>query len=219
MLTLLTLGAAISFAAPPALPTEACLTVLPVAGDVDLRELYEAGQTWDEFLAGADRRRELWVENWEEVSPHLEPELFDRVAAVGGEWHFLVVAVAGCSDSVNTVPFLARLAASADNVHMRVVDSDVGADVMSSHPTPDGRGATPTIVLMNGDFEEAGCFIERPRWLRDYTLENPEDLDRTELYRWKMGWYAGDRGHSTAVELVEMLEAAASGSPQCATYG
>ena len=86
---------------------------------------------------------------------------------------------------------------------------------MDSHKTPDGRGATPTMLLLDEDWNEAGCFIERPPTLRDWIIENGSSMSSREVYDWKMEWYAEDSGHETAATFVAMLEAAAAGESLC----
>lgn len=180
----------------------------------DHRALWEAGTTYEDFLASADRRRSLWRANTEKAEG-IDPALVARARAVGGRWHFLVVAVAACSDSVSTVPYLARLAALVDGVELRIVDSDAGRAIMEANPTPDGRAATPTILLLDGDFEERGCFIERPRSLQDWIIESGGRLSAEEIFEGKMEWYAEDAGAETVSEMVSILEAAASGGRVC----
>lgn len=194
-------------------PAEFALAPLPV--DDELRDLYRSGQPFDEFLGEAERRRELWLGNWEK-SLGIDMEMVERARAVGGVWHFLVVAIDSCSDSVSTIPYLARLVELADNLNMRVVDPDAGAEVMRAHRTPDGRPSTPTVVLLDEDFTEKGCFIERPTWLRDHIIENPDSLARGDILTMKMDWYADNAGADTVADFVTMLEAAARGEVQCA---
>ncbi len=86
---------------------------------------------------------------------------------------------------------------------------------MESHRTPDGRPATPTVVLLNDEFEEAGCFVERPAVLQSWYLENQGTLGERELYRQKYAWYDRDAGSETLREFVELLERAASGAGGC----
>lgn len=182
--------------------------------DEELREIYESGRSYTDFLDNATRRTELWHGNSEKAEG-IDPDLVRRARAVGGSWRFLAVAVDSCSDSVSTIPYLAELVARVEGLDMRIVDSRVGRDIMESHRTPDGRGATPTVLLLDADFEEAGCFIERPFSLQSWIMEN-DGLSRDEVYEWKMEWYAEDSGAETVETFVEMLEAAAAGgSPVC----
>lgn len=187
---------------------------LLLESDDELRRLYERGRTFHEFRTEAIRRKELWDRNWER-SLTIDPELVRRARAVGGSWRLLAVAADGCSDSVSTIPYMARLAAVVNGLQMRIVDWQAGQAIMESHPTPDGRAATPTVVLLDEDWNEAGCFVERPPELRDWILENPEGLDREALYEAKMEWYDEDAGRQTVETVVRMLEAAARGERVC----
>ena len=214
MTTSLLLSALLSVA-PPSIGPGVCASTPPIPVDPDAyRELWEGGQTWDAFLADAESRRELWLDNWA-ASEGIDPATVERARAAGGSWHVLAVAIDGCSDSVSTIPFLARLAGQVDGLELRIVDSSVGAWVMEENLTPDGRPATPTVVLLSPEFEKRGCFIERPTPLQTRIIENPDGLSQRAIYDFKMEWYDEDAGASTVEEFVEILEAAASGSTRC----
>jgi len=186
----------------------------PLLPDDDLRALFQQGQRWGEFLAMAVERRERWDGNWAK-SETIDMSLVERARAVGGTWHLLAVAVDSCSDSVSTIPYMARLTSMVEGLELRIVDSDAGRRVMEDHPTPDGRASTPTVVLLDENFDEAGCFIERPPVLRDWILENPMELNREELFEAKMAWYEEDAGQHTLEEVVRLLESAADGRSIC----
>lgn len=222
--------AALLGAAPPSLAPALCAPASPVPfasghdslvrvsaaprDADDYRDLWAEGQGWEAFLEAAESRRELWLENWA-ASEGIDPAIAERARAVGGTWYVLAVAIDACSDSVSTIPFLARLASLVDGLELRIVDSDAGRWIMEENPTPDGRPATPTVVLLDGDFTKRGCFIERPMPLQTRILENPEGLGSRAMYDFKMGWYEEDGGASTVAEFVEILEAAASGGSRC----
>ena len=120
-----------------------------------------------------------------------------------------------CGDSANTIPYVAKLDDVADNLTMRIIDSEVGRAIMEAHLTPDGRPATPTVILLTEDFEEAGCFVERPRILQDWWLESAEQLEHEDRLEQKYAWYDEDQGQETLKEIVEMIEAATEGRSIC----
>jgi hypothetical protein len=182
--------------------------------DDALRTLYERGRSYEDFLAAADQRVELWQANTAK-SEDLDADLVRRARAVGGSWRLLAVAIASCSDSVSTIPHLARLAAQVDGLDMRIVDNRAGRAVMDAHPTPDGRPATPTVLLLDADWNEAGCFIERPPALQTWILENPDSIAPRDMVAHKMAWYAEDSGRQTVEAIVEAMEAAAAGEVLC----
>ena len=160
----------------------------------------------------------MWNRNWERST--VPPELQERGRAVPGQWRLLVVAEDYCGDSANSVPYVARLGEALENLEVRIVDSDVGREVLERYPTPDGRGATPTMVLLDAAGTEAGCLVEQPRplqewWLGDGLVEYPQLEDRLAV---KYAWYDDDAGWSTLTEVVELLEGAAAGAPVCRAW-
>ena len=81
--------------------------------------------------------------------------------------------------------------------------------------TPDGRAATPTVLLLDEGFRERGCMVERPPELQEWFLAAEDSLPREELYREKYTRYETDRGVMTVQEWVRVLEAAARGETRC----
>jgi hypothetical protein len=183
-----------------------------------------AGELWDEgvpfstFLANADRRVETWEGNWDR-GRDLSPETLAAGRRIPGVWRLLVVAEDYCGDSANTVPYVARLAEALDNLEVRIVDSSAGRGVMEHHPTPDGRPATPTMVLLDADGGEAGCLVEQPQPLQRWWLGEAKEIEEEERFRQKYAWYDEDAGASTTAEVVEMMAAAAAGTPVCRAGG
>ncbi len=186
----------------------AALLLAPETGaqELDARELYEDGVTFEEFLANTDRRREAWHAHYEGGAPTYQA--LQAARAVGGELKFLVVAEDWCGDSVNTVPYLARLVEQVPGWEMRVINSRRGADLMAANPTPDGRAATPTILVLDSDDEQVGAFIERPTILQEWFLRAESELPRKELFEQKYTWYAEDAGEETVRELTELARQA-----------
>ncbi len=198
----------------------ACLAVAPAGHDLRIasswrpdstfRSLYESGRTFADFVANATARKAQWEGNYAlGVAPDA---LVARAHAAGAGWKLLVVTVPGCSDSVNSIPYLASLLERVPGIEMRLVNSTDGRAVMESHRTPDGRPATPTIVLLDREFNERGCWIERPQPL-------VERMKNGETFEGKMRWYDTDRGASSLAEIVAMVEAAAAGGTRCGGKG
>lgn len=181
--------------------------------DSTLVALYASGTDFATFLAAAEARKAAWEKNWTEGRV---PEDAVAVAySLPGKWRLLVVAVDGCSDSVNTIPYIARLVARVPSLEMRIVLPEPGRPVMEAHRTPDGRPATPTVVLLDEAGRNVGCWIERPAELQRQAVAAREAGTLDAFQRGKQAWYDADAGASTVREVVAMLEAAAAGSPRC----
>jgi len=181
-------------------------TIHQSAADSTYRALYESGETFVAFVSKATARKEQWEGYYAmKVAPDA---LVARAAAAGPGWKLLVVTVPGCSDSVNSVPYLASFLDRVPSIEMRLINSTVGRSVMEAHRTPDGRAATPTVILLDDQFNERGCWIERPVALI-------ARMTSGETFEGKMQWYDKDRGASSLEEIVQMIEAAAAGTRKC----
>ena len=179
----------------------------------DLETLYSSGKTYIEFRDAAEARVEAWNNHYAEAM--VPDALRRRMAAIPGRWRLLVVAEDWCGDSANTIPYVAKLVDVAGNLDMRIINSDVGRAIMEAHRTPDGRPSTPTVILLSESYEEAGCFVERPRTLQNWFLENEDKLEEKDLFDQKYAWYDDDQGRHTLAEIVEMVEAASAGRTVC----
>lgn len=179
----------------------------------ELARLWDAGVDFPEFLENARRRRATWRANRERAE--VPDGLLVRVEAAGGPWKLLAVAEDWCGDSAHNVPYLAELADRASNVELRIVGSRTGAAVTAAHRTPDGRSATPTVVLLDQGFGDRGCLVERPPELQERVLAMRDSLPRAALHQEVIAWYEEDRGRSTLAEIVDVIEAAARGGRRC----
>ncbi|NOT07794.1 MAG: hypothetical protein HOP28_06275 [Gemmatimonadales bacterium] len=211
MLTL-TLGLALI---TPAARCASTFDAAPTPPPADsLAALYDRGRTFDAFLQSAKERRESWLGNYAAAVP--DPGFLERARAVPGKWRLLVVLEDKCSDSVNTIPYVAKLVDSlGGSVTLRVVNSTEGKWVMERHRTPDGRAATPTVVLLDDQGNGRGCFIERPLVLQAWVAQNRAKLTDAEFVDQKTAIYRKDAGHRTVREIVELLESASLGTPRC----
>lgn len=186
-----------------ALAVALCITDPSVTDS--LAALHARGRTYATFLAGAERRREMWRSNsaWGKV----DPDLLARGRALTGPLRLLVVLEDGCSDSANTIPYLATFADSLGGVlDIRLVNSTEGKWVMERHRTGDGRAATPTVVLLDADGNDAGCWVERPKALALWMNDNRAKLSDESLLDGKFAWYNQDRGSATIREILDVLE-------------
>ncbi|MEX2181282.1 MAG: thioredoxin family protein [Gemmatimonadaceae bacterium] len=215
---LLVLNLALNPAPSPASGAGTCAAEPATSGvgapaDSALVALYAGGETFERFLARADARRAMWRRHWAEG--RVPADALATARALGGRWRLLVIAVDACSDSVNTIPFIALLVAAVPGLEMRVIAPDAAGALLESRRTPDGRTATPTVIFLDADGRDAGCWIERPSALQALAQEARAAGTIERFARGKQAWYDADAGASTVREIVELLVAAASGAPRC----
>lgn len=183
--------------------------------DSMLLALHGAGQTFADFVAAAKARREGWLGLAD--TARVSDALIARARQVGGSWKLLVVAVDACGDSMNTVPWLARLAQEVPGIDLRIVLPAAGRPVQESFRSLDGRTATPTFVLLDAEGVERGCIVEQPRPLRDWARANRGVVSLDSLHVGIRAFYAANKGEAIVTEAIEMLEAAKAGQRHCFT--
>lgn len=202
---------AVSLAFSPATPSARPVTF--AAADSALVALYEQGQAWETFLGETRARRDMWVRH--ATVGVIPADAVARASALPGRYRLLVVSVDMCSDSVNTVPWLARLVAATPNLEMRIITPAQGREMMEARRTPDGRAATPTVVILDASGAEVGCWIERPAALQAIAAQMRADGTIDNFAPRKAAWYEADAGVSTVNEVVALLEKAAAGARGC----
>lgn len=184
-------------------PLFVCLPLLLLpAADQDAPALFKRGVTFERFLASAQHQKDLWRTNVSRAQ--VGPELVARLRKSGADLRFLVITEDACSDSVHVVPYLAALASRA-GVELRIVARDAGRPILQAHRTPDGRAATPTVILLRKD-REVGAWVERPVMLQRWYLAMSGTLDAGDRQARKVAWYEWDRGDSSLGEIVALAE-------------
>jgi hypothetical protein len=172
--------------------------------DIDYQGLYAKGITFAEFLENARARRDEWRAHYNDAT--VIPDLITRMRALPEKRRLLIVSEDWCSDSANTVPYIARLVDGApERLEMRVVNSQLGKAVMEAHRTPDGRAATPTVVVLDADGRVIGAWTERPSSTQTWFLEKQNTIMQKLLHDELIDWYAKDAGKTTVSEIADIL--------------
>jgi hypothetical protein len=182
------------------------LLLSPGVQQADAVRLFQEGQTWQQFLDAARARREVWRAN--AGRDEFDPALIERLRRAGSGLTILAVAEDSCSDSVHTIPYIANAVAQA-GIELRIVRRAAAGPILERYQTPDGRGATPTVVLIRGG-REVGAWVERPEPLQTWFLSMSRVPQQDRVAR-KMSWYEWDRGDTTLAEIVALVESTAPG--------
>jgi len=178
---------------------------------------YAAASTFDAFLAGAQQNKDLWATMYKLA--RVPQSFVDRVRALPGRRHLLVLNEDWCGDAVNTVPAVAKLVSLApDQVDLRVIGRDANPDIMDAHLTGTSR-SIPVVILLDEDYVERGWWGPRPAELQAWVVGPGKALEKAERYREIRRWYARDRAFSTLDEIVRMMERASAAQNQSPADG
>jgi len=168
----------------------------------DPQALFAQGAPYDVFLENATAQKTIWQANTARAT--VPAEVVERFKKAAPGLTLLVIAEAACSDSVQTLPYVSKLASLA-GVELRIVGKSAGQAVLEQHKSPDNRTATPTIVLLR-EGKDVGAFVERPVTLQTWMTGFAQTLSQQERLSRKTSWYDWDRGDSTVAEVVALAE-------------
>ena len=188
--------------------TQTTTTHAPSAAATDadaMRDRYLGAMEFGEMLATVTKNEELWASVWRRSE--VDTDLLERLAALGGAWHFLVLSEDWCGDAVNTVPLVARLAELAPNADVRVLARDRNLDLMDTHLTGTSR-SIPVVIVLDEAWNEVGWWGPRPSALQAWVMGPGKALEQEARYREVRAWYARDKGRSTLEEVVSLVERA-----------
>ncbi len=176
----------------------------PVRQELNYAALYAQGVTFAEFLDRVRARREEWRAHYNDAT--VSPDLITRMRAIPERRRILVVAADHCLDSANTIPYIARLVDGApERLELRMLDTTRGGPIMEAHRTPDGRAATPTVVILGEDGRFLAAWTERPSSTQAWFLEQQKVMMQKPLHDQLEAWYAGDAGKTTVAEIAKLL--------------
>jgi len=171
-----------------------------------MQRRFESAVPFVTFLQQAEANTSLWRDTYRLA--RISDDAVARLAALPGQWHFLVIVEDWCGDAVNTVPFVARLAELAGNADIRVVARDQYPAVMDRYLT-NGSRSIPVVIVLDENFVERGWWGPRPSALQRWVLQEGLALPKDERYREIRTWYARDRGRTTVDEVVALVKRAA----------
>jgi hypothetical protein len=156
------------------------------------------------FLENVRARQAQWRSRFSNAAP--EAGALTAARALPGKRRILAVAEDRCSDSAWAVPYLAKLAAAVpEKLELRVIGRAQGGRIQGAHLTPDGRRATPTIVVLDDSGAFIGAWIERPAELQKWYVENKPTVSADELHEHMDEWYTSDAGRTTVNEVLAIL--------------
>ncbi|HXG54618.1 MAG TPA: thioredoxin family protein [Vicinamibacterales bacterium] len=182
----------------------ACATTIH-AQPIDYTALWDKATPFDQFLQSVRARDAQWKSRFANAA--VTADILNDMRALTGKRRILVVAMDKCSDSAWAVPYVAKLAAAVpERLELRVIGPGEGSRIQSAHLTPDGRIATPTIVVLDELNAPIGAWVERPVELQAWVIKNRATVTSEVLHEHMDAWYAKDAGKATIREIVAVLK-------------
>ena len=133
-------------------------------------------------------------------------DLVERARRIAAPRRLLVLLEDWCGDAINTIPAVAALTDAAPDLELRVLARDENPDLMDARLT-NGTRSIPVVIVLDERFTELGWWGPRPDALQRWaTSPEARAMGAGDRYREIRRWYARDRGRTTLVELLDLLE-------------
>src|SRR5438067_4562273 len=127
------------------------------------RAQFEAGMTYDAYKSQMTRNKEQVEQNERDLQ--LKPEDVQAIRDLPQPLNVLALAEDWCGDVVANLPVVGKLAAQSNgklNLRILLRDQQPGSQVMDEHLNKGQFKSIPTLIFLDGDFNEVGVWIERP---------------------------------------------------------
>ncbi len=171
---------------------------------IDYPALWEKATPFHVLLENVKARQDQWKPRFADAA--IDAASLAEAKALPARRRILAVAEDKCSDSAWALPYIAKLAAAVpEKLEVRVIGRAEGSRIQSEHLTPDGRLATPTIIVLDENNRYIGGWVERPAELQKWYLENKPKVTQGALYEHVNKWYTEDAGRSTISEILTIL--------------
>jgi hypothetical protein len=147
-------------------------------------EQFDSGLTYDAYKAQMTRNKEQVEQNEKDLQ--LNADDVKAIQNLPGRLNVLALAEDWCGDVVANLPVLGKLAQESNgklNVRVLLRDQDPGAKVMDEHLNKGQYKSIPTVIFLDGDFNEVGVWVERPE-----SVTKLREEKRLELYKQNPEW-------------------------------
>jgi gas vesicle protein len=148
------------------------------------REQFDSGLTYDAYKAQMTRNKEQVEQNEKDLQ--LNADDVKAIQNLPGRLNVLALAEDWCGDVVANLPVLGKLAQESNGklkVRVLLRDQDPGAKVMDEHLNKGQYKSIPTVIFLDGDFNEVGVWVERPE-----SVTKLREEKRLELYKQNPEW-------------------------------
>jgi len=174
---------------------------------------FHSGSTFAALLERTREDDKLWEALYKRA--RLSDNSVARVKLLRRRWHLLILNEDWCGDSVNVIPYVARLKEASAAIDMRIISRDANPDIMNSHLTGGSR-SIPVVIALDDTFTERGWWGPRPGPLQTWVVAEGLALEKPERYRQVRTWYARDRGETLIDEIVSIMEQAEAADEKAA---
>jgi hypothetical protein len=127
------------------------------------KDQFDSGLTYDAYKAQMTRNLEQVEQNEKDLQ--LKPGDVQALRDLPKPINVMALAEDWCGDVVANLPVLGKLAAESNgklNVRIHLRDQEPGSTIMDQYLNKGQFKSIPTLIFLDGEFNDLGVWIERP---------------------------------------------------------
>ncbi len=146
------------------------------------------GITYYKFIERTPKNRDRLEKNYNSVI--IPKKMKEQIRNIDVRIRMLVFAENWCSDTVLTLPILAKLAELSDNVDLLVVPRDDVMEEFNKHYLTEGKAKIPLILFLLDKTDEVHRWVERTKFVREEIKRiKAADMKLSKTYRSVIEFY------------------------------
>lgn len=159
-----------------------------------LKELFEKGSSFDDFISKADENiRKMMKDRYENIV--LSEGAIQKIKLHDAA-NILAFAENWCPDCQVSLPIAAKITSYNKNFKLSILKREGNEEHMKPYYI-DGKAKIPTFVFMDKDFKEIGHWIERPMSVKELVKNGEAD--------WRKDYLKGKYDNDIIDEIVNTL--------------
>jgi hypothetical protein len=139
----------------------------------------------------------------------INPELTAAIAALKGNYHWLVLVEAWCGDVAQNLPVIAKAAEGHSQIHLEVTLRDENLDLMDQYLTDGGRAIPKLIVTDLAKGKVVAHWGPRPAPAQALVMAYKARAVKEpyqEFVKTVQLWYAHDHTRTLQAELLQLVQ-------------
>ena len=121
---------------------------------------------------------------------------------------WFVISEGWCGDSAQSLPLIAKIAASSDKINLAIVLRDDNSEIMNAYLTNGGASVPKLIARDRATGNDLFTWGARPSKIQQMVLDYKEEFtlnDKAEFNKNLHLWYARDKGLSIQEDFIGLL--------------
>lgn len=171
-----------------------------------LKDLFEKGMNFQEFIQRKEENRELFQFNYEKTV--LLSEEISKLQEIDVSINILVFGENTCNDTAGNLPILVRISETNEKLILRILPRDEYLGIVDKFYLTAGVHRIPICLFLDSEFNEVSRWVERSNEAYRQAIKFRQQSSNNEIFKSKLRnlYRSGELTHDTINELLNVLQ-------------